>query len=246
MIGKINTHLSVSLRDEEEGKCKCNETECSEEDICSPSYGLKHIRRYKADDTKYFDQSPFSIKHLKLGERSAYKLHIQVAEVVMEIAFERIERLKNSEGNTHPIGAMRFSCQSSYHSFLFGQIKTGGFAERIREIDVIDIYEGNTSPPSSFVVDKIGAIGTDNASNDNQRNAGSRGSTHEKNTSTQFIDEEKCGQGTETVDDAVNARGKKGALREGGYELSRTTCFLELKERTVLPLSPSWRKIVGA
>lgn len=37
---------------------------------------------------------------------NTHKLHIQVADVVMEIAFERIERLKISEGNTHPIGAM--------------------------------------------------------------------------------------------------------------------------------------------
>lgn len=35
----------------------------------------------------------------------AYKLHIQVVEVVIEIAFERMERLKISEGRTQPIGA---------------------------------------------------------------------------------------------------------------------------------------------
>lgn len=33
-----------------------------------------------------------------------YKLHIHVAEVVMEIALDRIERLNISEGSTHPIG----------------------------------------------------------------------------------------------------------------------------------------------
>jgi hypothetical protein len=35
------------------------------------------------------------------------KLHIHVAEVVIEIAFDRIERLKISEGRTHPIGAAK-------------------------------------------------------------------------------------------------------------------------------------------
>ena len=34
-----------------------------------------------------------------------YKLHIQVAEVVIEIAFDRMERLKISDGRTHPMGA---------------------------------------------------------------------------------------------------------------------------------------------
>lgn len=37
---------------------------------------------------------------------STYKLHIQVAEVVMEIALERMDRLKISDGRTHPIGAI--------------------------------------------------------------------------------------------------------------------------------------------
>jgi hypothetical protein len=36
-----------------------------------------------------------------------HKLHIHVAEVVMEMAFDRIERLKISEGRTHPMGAIR-------------------------------------------------------------------------------------------------------------------------------------------
>lgn len=44
---------------------------------------------------------------VKLGKeiRRTHKLHIQVADVVIEIAFERIERLKISDGRTQPIGA---------------------------------------------------------------------------------------------------------------------------------------------
>lgn len=36
---------------------------------------------------------------------STHKLHIHVVEVVMEIAFDLMARLKISEGRTHPIGA---------------------------------------------------------------------------------------------------------------------------------------------
>lgn len=84
----------------------------------------------------------------------------------MEIAFERIERLKISEGNTHPIGAMRFLLAQLY---LKTGVKGGGvlFTERIREIDVIDINKRNTSPPCSLVIDKIRAICTYNTSNNN-------------------------------------------------------------------------------
>lgn len=39
-----------------------------------------------------------------------YKLHIHVAEVVMEIALDLIERLKISEGRTQPMGADIESC----------------------------------------------------------------------------------------------------------------------------------------
>jgi hypothetical protein len=42
------------------------------------------------------------------------KLHIHVVEVVIEIAFERIARLKISEGRTQPIGAVRLSVQISF------------------------------------------------------------------------------------------------------------------------------------
>lgn len=35
-----------------------------------------------------------------------YKLHIQVVEVVMEMALDRIDRLKISEGRTQPMGAV--------------------------------------------------------------------------------------------------------------------------------------------
>ena len=35
-----------------------------------------------------------------------YKLHIQVADVVIEMALERMDKLKISEGRTHPIGAI--------------------------------------------------------------------------------------------------------------------------------------------
>jgi hypothetical protein len=35
----------------------------------------------------------------------AYKLLIQVQEVVMDTPVDRVERLKISEGRTHPIGA---------------------------------------------------------------------------------------------------------------------------------------------
>ena len=38
-----------------------------------------------------------------------YKLHIQVVDVVIEIAFERIARVKISDGRTQPIGAMNTS-----------------------------------------------------------------------------------------------------------------------------------------
>jgi hypothetical protein len=37
--------------------------------------------------------------------KKAYKLHIQVVEVVIDIAFDLIARLKISEGSTQPIGA---------------------------------------------------------------------------------------------------------------------------------------------
>jgi hypothetical protein len=39
------------------------------------------------------------------GQWIAYKLHIQVVEVVIEIAFERMVRVNISEGRTQPIGA---------------------------------------------------------------------------------------------------------------------------------------------
>jgi hypothetical protein len=41
-----------------------------------------------------------------LPKKPTYKLHIHVAEVVMEMALDRIERLNNSEGRTQPIGAV--------------------------------------------------------------------------------------------------------------------------------------------
>jgi hypothetical protein len=44
------------------------------------------------------------------------KLHIQVVEVVIEIAFERMARVKISEGRTQPIGAVY---HMSVHTFLF-------------------------------------------------------------------------------------------------------------------------------
>jgi hypothetical protein len=37
----------------------------------------------------------------------AYKLHIHVVEVVIEMALERIARVKISEGRTQPIGAIK-------------------------------------------------------------------------------------------------------------------------------------------
>lgn len=37
--------------------------------------------------------------------RGTHKLHIQVADVVIEIALDRIDRLKISEGRTQPMGA---------------------------------------------------------------------------------------------------------------------------------------------
>lgn len=43
-----------------------------------------------------------------------YKLHIQVAEVVMEMALDRIDRLKISEGRTQPMGAV-----CTYNSISF-------------------------------------------------------------------------------------------------------------------------------
>lgn len=97
------------------------------------------------------------------------------------------------------------------------------------------------------MIDKIRAIGPNYASNYDERDAGSCGSTHEKNTSTQFVDEEKCRQGTEHVDDTVNAGGKKRALREEKVIKSIQVINLhDTVRRTVLPLSPSWLNIVGA
>jgi hypothetical protein len=45
------------------------------------------------------------------------KLHIQVVEVVIEIAFERIARVKISEGRTQPIGAV-YTYVSTYFLIL--------------------------------------------------------------------------------------------------------------------------------
>jgi hypothetical protein len=42
-----------------------------------------------------------------------YKLHIQVADVVIEMALERIERLKISDGRTQPMGASERTMVSS-------------------------------------------------------------------------------------------------------------------------------------
>ena len=44
----------------------------------------------------------------EVGEEmiDTYKLHIQVADVVIEMALERMDKLKISEGRTHPIGAI--------------------------------------------------------------------------------------------------------------------------------------------
>jgi hypothetical protein len=48
--------------------------------------------------------------------RPMTKLHIQVVEVVIEIAFERIARVKISDGRTQPIGAVH---QMSVYFFSF-------------------------------------------------------------------------------------------------------------------------------
>jgi hypothetical protein len=47
----------------------------------------------------------------------AHKLHIQVVDVVMEIAFERIAMVKISDGRTQPIGAEKFS-QNRLHGLM--------------------------------------------------------------------------------------------------------------------------------
>lgn len=41
--------------------------------------------------------------------RPMMKLHIHVADVVIEMALERMDRLKISDGRTHPIGAIPIS-----------------------------------------------------------------------------------------------------------------------------------------
>jgi hypothetical protein len=47
------------------------------------------------------------------------KLHIQVVEVVIEIALERMARVKISEGRTQPIGAVNHGSVSILYFLLF-------------------------------------------------------------------------------------------------------------------------------
>jgi hypothetical protein len=64
--------------------------------------------------------------------RPMIKLHIQVVEVVIEIAFERIASVKISEGRTQPMGAIHSSKSATtlLSAFLFGESVTYRMSRR--------------------------------------------------------------------------------------------------------------------
>ncbi len=100
----ILQRLGSRLRHEEIGEAEGEEAECSEEDVGAPFDGGEHVGSDEADDAVVCVNRYVSKEHIK---KRAYKLHIQVVEVVIEIAFERMASVKISEGKTHPIGADR-------------------------------------------------------------------------------------------------------------------------------------------
>ena len=111
--------------------------------------------------------------HGRISRDETYKLHIQVAEVVIEMALERMERLKISDGRTHPIGAIFASAGFTFSS------EAGKQTERVRKVDIINVDERDSGPSSRSMVDQIRPISPDNAAHDDQRNTSPRGTGHE-------------------------------------------------------------------
>jgi hypothetical protein len=77
-------------------------------------------------------------------------------EVVIEMPFERIAKLKISEGRTHPMGA------SSGQLLPIAPHPCEEIKDRltkgIRKVNVINVNKGNANPTSSFMVHKVVAI----------------------------------------------------------------------------------------
>jgi hypothetical protein len=130
------------------------------------------------------------------------KLHIHVVEVVIEIAFERIARLKISEGRTQPIGAVRLSVQIS---FLMSVLRIR-LTERVGEVHIIDVDKCNPHPARRLVRPESIAVSTNNRAYNYERDASPCRTAHEQWSSSNFVNEENGRDCAKTVDDSVHAR----------------------------------------
>lgn len=85
----------------------------------------------------------------------------------------------------------------------------GWLTERVGEIDIVNVDEGNTSPTSRFIAHQAVTIPAQNTSYNDKRNTGTRGTGHEERPTTNLVNKVECRQSAEAVDDTVHARGEK-------------------------------------
>lgn len=100
----------------------------------------------------------------------------------------------------------------------------GLLTEGVREVDIVDVDEGNADPASDFVVGERVAVGADDGTDDDERDAGSCGAAHEEGASSQAVDEEDGWDGAEAVDDSVDAGCKEGCL------VQRVSVIVEVRQ----------------
>lgn len=123
-----------------------------------------------------------------------HKLHIQVHEVVMEIPVERMDKGKISLGRTN---------KSAWSKFATRLTPTDG-SPRVGKVDVVNVHKRNRSVTGHLVRLPVIAVSGNERANDNQRNATSNSSGHQKRPASNAVEENDSRDRKDSVDNAVN------------------------------------------
>ena len=167
--------------------------ECSEEEV-RPSVCevLEHQWADQTDDAARAWAQVVSVCDLRGGGvgqlEQTHKLHIHVAEVVIEVPVERVERLKISLGRTHPI--CRRLSESAFGRVarrLVLQVRETHRSPRKAEEYVVDVHEGNCHPPCTLMCRPVVSVRRNEGSDHDQRRETSDAARHEEWTAADDI-----------------------------------------------------------